>query len=51
MSGTAPIPAPDTAAPVKDRRALITLTWVWVGAPFAYGLYELFQTVVKLFNG
>jgi hypothetical protein len=44
---------PDTTepVPVKDRRPLVLLAWLWVGAPFAYGLYELFQKAAKLFNG
>jgi hypothetical protein len=51
MSGPPPAPPPDTAAPAKDRRPLILLAWLWVAAPLAYGLYELFQKVAKLFNG
>ena len=38
-------------APVKDRRPLIALAWLWVGLPFAYGLYELGQKAAKLFGG
>jgi hypothetical protein len=34
-----------------NRRALVALTWLWVGLPFAYGLYELGQKAAKLFNG
>ncbi|WP_430727377.1 MFS transporter small subunit [Streptomyces beigongshangae] len=39
----------DGAAP--DRRPLIALTWVWVGAPLAYGLYELVRKATQLFTG
>ncbi|MDX6314921.1 MAG: hypothetical protein QOF84_7128 [Streptomyces sp.] len=39
------------STPVKDRRPLIVLAWLWVGLPFAYGLYELGLKVAKLFSG
>ncbi|WP_314412242.1 MFS transporter small subunit [Streptomyces kroppenstedtii] len=45
---------PDGAAtdgPVPDRRPLIVFAWVWVGAPLAYGLYELVQKATQLFTG
>ncbi|MFD0007429.1 hypothetical protein ACFVJ4_34145 [Streptomyces sp. NPDC127178] len=34
-----------------SRRGLIALAWVWVGAPLAYGLYELVQKATQLFTG
>jgi membrane protein insertase Oxa1/YidC/SpoIIIJ len=30
---------------------LMLLVWAWVGLPFAYGIYELFQKVSQLFGG
>ncbi|MGW5201596.1 MFS transporter small subunit [Streptomyces spiralis] len=33
------------------RRALVAFAWLWVGAPLAYGLYELVQKVTQLFTG
>jgi membrane protein insertase Oxa1/YidC/SpoIIIJ len=30
---------------------LMLLVWLWVGLPFAYGIYELFQKVSQLFGG
>ncbi|WP_414637566.1 MFS transporter small subunit [Amycolatopsis sp.] len=29
----------------------MTLAWLWVGVPFAWGLYELILKVVQLFGG
>ena len=37
--------------PRPDRRWLITLAWVWVGVPLAYGLYELVRKATQLFTG
>ncbi|SMQ20207.1 hypothetical protein SAMN06272771_6598 [Streptomyces sp. Ag82_O1-12] len=37
--------------PNPDRRWLIALAWVWVGAPLAYGLYELVRKATQLFTG
>ncbi|MFD8296042.1 MFS transporter small subunit [Streptomyces bauhiniae] len=34
-----------------DRRPLIALSWLWVGAPLAYGLYELVRKATQLFTG
>ncbi|CAM00691.1 hypothetical protein A8924_1766 [Saccharopolyspora erythraea NRRL 2338] len=34
-----------------NRAALTALAWLWVGLPFAYGLYELLRKVVSLFFG
>jgi hypothetical protein len=31
--------------------ALIALAWLWVGAPLAYGVYELVQKATQLFTG
>jgi hypothetical protein len=36
--------------PSSGRPALMALAWLWVGAPFAYGVYELVQKVVQLFS-
>lgn len=36
---------------MKDRGALVALAWLWVGVPFAYGLYELIIKVARLFTG
>ncbi|MGI5467883.1 MFS transporter small subunit [Streptomyces sp. CA-132043] len=33
------------------RRALLALAWLWVGLPFAYGLYELALKMTQLFTG
>ncbi|MET9085336.1 hypothetical protein AB0D74_24120 [Streptomyces sp. NPDC048278] len=41
----------ESSPPSPDRRWLIALAWVWVGAPFAYGVYELVQKATQLFNG
>ncbi|WP_435862028.1 MFS transporter small subunit [Streptomyces phaeochromogenes] len=40
---------PEGATP--DRRPLIAFAWLWVGAPLAYGLYELVQKATQLFTG
>jgi hypothetical protein len=31
-------------------KAAIAVAWVWVGIPFAYGVYELLIKVTKLFE-
>ncbi|MFE2353181.1 hypothetical protein [Streptomyces parvulus] len=36
---------------VPERRPLIAFTWLWVGAPLAYGLYELVRKATQLFTG
>ncbi|GAA5210292.1 MULTISPECIES: hypothetical protein [Streptomyces] len=36
---------------LPDRRPLIAFTWLWVGAPLAYGLYELVRKATQLFTG
>ncbi|WP_438272786.1 MFS transporter small subunit [Streptomyces sclerotialus] len=33
------------------RRALLAFVWLWVGLPFAYGLYELALKMKQLFTG
>ncbi|MBQ0825653.1 MFS transporter small subunit [Streptomyces tagetis] len=35
----------------SGRRALIAFTWLWVGLPLAYGLYELVRKATQLFTG
>ncbi|MFF4764165.1 hypothetical protein [Streptomyces sp. NPDC001292] len=39
------------ASSTPDRRALIVLSWLWVGAPLCYGLYELVLKAKQLFTG
>ncbi|MEU9924798.1 hypothetical protein ACF06D_20010 [Streptomyces griseoluteus] len=41
---------PSESSP-PDRRALIALSWLWVGAPLVYGLYELVRKATQLFTG
>jgi len=36
---------------VKNHSVLMAVAWLWVGLPFAYGLYQLFVKVVQLFRG
>lgn len=33
------------------RKGLLVLAWVWVAAPFAYGVAELGRQLVQLFGG
>ncbi|WP_444545154.1 MFS transporter small subunit [Streptomyces hiroshimensis] len=33
------------------RKAVLVLSWLWVGAPFAYGAYELASRLRQLFTG
>lgn len=33
------------------QRGLLILAWVWVGLPFAYGVYELGRQVLPLLAG
>ncbi|MGW1071862.1 MFS transporter small subunit [Streptomyces sp. NPDC002537] len=33
------------------RKALLVFGWLWVGAPFAYGVYELVLKLRQLFTG
>lgn len=39
------------SSPPDRRRALITVSWLWVGVPLAYGLYELVRKAKQLFTG
>ena len=32
-----------------SRTSLLVVTWLWVGAPFAYGVYALITRVIPLF--
>lgn len=41
----------DNSQSPPDRRPLIALAWLWVGAPLAYGLYELVRKATQLFTG
>jgi len=41
----------DSSPSPPDRRALIVLAWLWVGAPLCYGVYELVQKATQLFSG
>jgi hypothetical protein len=41
--------APTASSP--DRRALILVSWLWVGLPLIYGIYELVQKAAQLFTG
>ncbi|MFC4000304.1 hypothetical protein ACFS2C_03440 [Prauserella oleivorans] len=33
------------------RKGLLTVAWLWVGLPFAYGVAELLRKLVQLFGG
>ena len=33
-----------------NRSALIAVSWLWVGIPFAYGVYQLILKVTVLFK-
>ncbi|MGW3245341.1 MFS transporter small subunit [Streptomyces sp. NPDC001070] len=49
---TAPSPAPTAAASTgHGRTPLMVVAWLWVGAPFAYGVYELGLKLKQLFTG
>jgi len=43
----------DTAAPGTESRytALKVVAWLWVGLPFAYGVFELIRKLAQLFAG
>jgi hypothetical protein len=45
------MPSSDSSPNQPDRRALITLSWLWVGLPLGYGLYELVRKATQLFTG
>ncbi|MGW1378770.1 MFS transporter small subunit [Streptomyces sp. NPDC002446] len=36
---------------MTTRRTLLVLVWLWVGAPFLYGLYELTLKLKQLLTG
>ncbi len=42
-----------TAETAAENRhtPLKILAWVWVGVPFAYGVFELVQKLTQLFSG
>ncbi|MCH6163461.1 MFS transporter small subunit [Streptomyces marispadix] len=44
-------PAGGTADAGGPPAALFVFTWLWVGVPMAYGLYELILKAVQLFTG
>ncbi|MCF3963897.1 MFS transporter small subunit [Streptomyces fuscigenes] len=48
MATPPPSPASETG---PNRTGLAVLAWVWVGAPFAYGVYELVLKAKQLFTG
>ncbi|BCL26484.1 hypothetical protein ACFFS2_01680 [Streptomyces aurantiacus] len=53
---SSPLPSspPESGLPAggpSDRHGLIVLSWAWVGAPLAYGLYELVRKATQLFTG
>ncbi|WP_455772259.1 MFS transporter small subunit [Streptomyces lydicus] len=35
----------------RRTRTLLVLSWLWVGLPFLYGLYELTLKLKQLFTG
>ncbi|WP_262008567.1 hypothetical protein [Streptomyces sp. FIT100] len=41
----------DSLQSPPERRLLIAFAWLWVGAPLAYGLYELVRKATQLFTG
>ncbi|GAA3559902.1 hypothetical protein GCM10022222_49510 [Amycolatopsis ultiminotia] len=43
--------ATETGARSGGRTALLVIAWVWVLAPFVYGVIELITKVVDLFGG
>lgn len=40
-----------TAPGSGARGPLMALAWLWVGLPFAYGVYELILKLRQLFTG
>ncbi|MEU6344716.1 hypothetical protein ABZ883_27625 [Streptomyces sp. NPDC046977] len=44
-------PSTPAGTETPDRRPLMALAWLWVGAPFAYGVYELALKLKQLFGG
>lgn len=51
MTGDSSTSPPDADGSGPARRGLITLAWLWVGVPLAYGLYELVRKATQLFTG
>ncbi|MET9879059.1 hypothetical protein ABZZ36_31165 [Actinacidiphila glaucinigra] len=55
MTASNPAPAEATEAtgsPAGNGRLpLMIVAWLWVGAPFAYGVYELGLKLKQLFTG
>jgi len=46
------MPPADSATPRDpNRTGLITVAWLWVGIPLAYGVYELVLKAKQLFTG
>jgi hypothetical protein len=42
----------DTAPGTESRHTgLKILAWLWVGLPFAYGVFELIRKLTQLFSG
>ncbi|GAA4558630.1 MFS transporter small subunit [Planotetraspora kaengkrachanensis] len=35
----------------RSHTPLMILAWLWVGLPFAYGVYELLLKLSQLFSG
>lgn len=44
-------PQSGSAVSESRRTALTVFAWLWVGAPLAYGLYELVRKATQLFTG
>jgi len=34
-----------------NRSVVMIIAWLWVGLPFAYGVYQLILKVIQLFGG
>ncbi|MGW2932999.1 MFS transporter small subunit [Streptomyces sp. NPDC001156] len=54
MAGESSPPETPPAGPHPgggNRTALILFSWLWVGAPLCYGLYELVLKARQLFTG
>ncbi|MEU3183439.1 hypothetical protein ABZ707_04395 [Streptomyces sp. NPDC006923] len=43
-------PASSGTTPESRRTPLIVFAWLWVGAPLAYGVYELVLKAAQLFT-
>jgi hypothetical protein len=41
----------DESVPASRHTPLLVLAWLWVGLPFAYGVYELILKLSQLFSG